>query len=265
MSYNPTNPNGAAVSASSAPVVTATDDANLKGLAAAAAGAYVRQDSNATIAKESGGNLATIATDVAPLVASAAGGYVRQDSTGTIAKESGGNLATLAGAVTSTVMQANVKQINGVTPLMGNGVTGTGSQRVTIASDTSTNTNPFYVKQQAQTTGGATPYQLISAASTNATSLKGSAGTIYGIQVYNNSTTTNAYLKIYNKASAPTVGTDTPIKTIMIPFGGGSNVPIPDVGIALGTGIAFAITGGMAVSDTTAVAVTQVAVNIDYV
>jgi hypothetical protein len=29
----------------------------------------------------------------------------------------------------------NVSQINGVTPLMGNGVTGTGSQRVTIASD----------------------------------------------------------------------------------------------------------------------------------
>jgi hypothetical protein len=30
---------------------------------------------------------------------------------------------------------SNVAQINGVTPLMGNGVTGTGSQRVTIASD----------------------------------------------------------------------------------------------------------------------------------
>src|SRR3989338_6653689 len=31
----------------------------------------------------------------------------------------------------------NVAQINGITPLMGNGVTGTGSQRVTIASDNS--------------------------------------------------------------------------------------------------------------------------------
>lgn len=51
------------------------------------------------------------------------------------ANETGGNLATLAGAITSSVLQANVKQINGVTTLMGNGVTGTGSQRVTIASD----------------------------------------------------------------------------------------------------------------------------------
>lgn len=51
------------------------------------------------------------------------------------ALETGGNLATLAGTVTSSVLQGNVKQINGVVPLMGNGTTGTGSLRVTIASD----------------------------------------------------------------------------------------------------------------------------------
>lgn len=56
-------------------------------------------------------------------------------NTSALALESGGNLTTLAGGVTASVYQSNVKQINGVTPLMGNGVTGTGSQRVTIASD----------------------------------------------------------------------------------------------------------------------------------
>lgn len=40
--------------------------------------------------------LATIKTNTDPLVASGAGGYVRQDSTATIAKETGGNLATIA-------------------------------------------------------------------------------------------------------------------------------------------------------------------------
>lgn len=55
----------------------------------------------ANAAKETGGNLATIATDVAPLIAPAAGGYVRQDSNATIAKESGGNLATIAGTVSA--------------------------------------------------------------------------------------------------------------------------------------------------------------------
>lgn len=56
-------------------------------------------------------------------------------NTSLLALEAGGNLAILAGTVTAAVLQANVKQINGVVPLMGNGITGTGSQRVTIASD----------------------------------------------------------------------------------------------------------------------------------
>lgn len=45
----------------------------------------------------------------------------------------------------------NESQINGVTPLMGNGVTGTGSQRVTVASDNT----PFPIKID-QTTPGTT-------------------------------------------------------------------------------------------------------------
>lgn len=40
----------------------------------------------------------------------------------------------ISGSLTAN-QTVNVAQINGVTPLMGNGVTGTGSQRVTIASD----------------------------------------------------------------------------------------------------------------------------------
>lgn len=114
---------------------------------------------------------------------------------------------------------------------------------------------------------GATPYKLTSAASTNATSVKGSAAKLYGIQVYNNNAAVR-YLKIYNKASAPTVGTDTPIKVIHIPgntAGAGSNVPIPSVGISLATGLAFAITTGIADSDTGAVALNEITVNLDYI
>jgi hypothetical protein len=49
-----------------------------------------------------------------------------------------GNIATVAGAVTSSVMQANVKQVNGVTVLTGTGATGTGAQRLTVAVDSAT-------------------------------------------------------------------------------------------------------------------------------
>lgn len=40
-----------------------------------------------------------------------------------------------AGGALAANQSVNISQINGITPLMGNGVTGTGSQRVTIASD----------------------------------------------------------------------------------------------------------------------------------
>jgi hypothetical protein len=59
-------------------------------------------------------------------------------NTSLLALESGGNLAAIAGAVTSSVMQANLKQVNGVTTLTGAGASGTGAQRVTAAQDTTT-------------------------------------------------------------------------------------------------------------------------------
>jgi hypothetical protein len=115
------------------------------------------------------------------------------------------------------------------------------------------------------TAGGLTMHKAVSAASTNATSLKASAGQIYGIQVFNVNAAAR-YLKLYNKATAPTVGTDTPVKTIMIPgntAGAGAVIAWPP-GIAFGTGIAYALTTGIADSDTGAVAASELVVNIDY-
>lgn len=110
--------------------------------------------------------------------------------------------------------------------------------------------------------GTSTFHHLISAATTNATSVKASAGSVTSIQASNNGATV-AYLKIYNKASAPTVGTDTPIKTYLIPINGTLTVETFHYK-RMSTGIAYAITGGMAVADTTAVGAAQVSVSIDY-
>ncbi len=118
----------------------------------------------------------------------------------------------------------------------------------------------------ATASGSTTPYKLNSAATTNATSLKASAGQVYAVYVTN----TNAaarFLKFYNKASAPTVGTDTPILVMLIPgntAGSGGTLSVP-VGINFSTGIAFAITAGAADTDTTAVALNEVIVNIIYI
>jgi len=62
-----------------------------------------------------------------------------------------GTLAQSFSVDTSGRQNVNVAKINAITPLMGNGVTGTGSQRVTVASDNT----PFPVKLD-QTTPGTT-------------------------------------------------------------------------------------------------------------
>lgn len=108
--------------------------------------------------------------------------------------------------------------------------------------------------------------RLISAAaSTNGTSVKGSAGNVFRIRGYNASAGLK-YLKLYNKASAPTVGTDVPVLTLALPA---TAVFDFDLGGAEGhyfsTGIAYAITGAAADNDTTALTAGDVtALNITY-
>jgi hypothetical protein len=112
----------------------------------------------------------------------------------------------------------------------------------------------------------ATPTSLTvnSAATTNATSVKGSAGTLYGVSVSNTGAAA-AFVKFYNKATAPTVGTDVPVITLSIPASGTVSPYLGDLGYRFATGIALAITNLAADSDTTAVAANQVKVIGSYI
>lgn len=114
----------------------------------------------------------------------------------------------------------------------------------------------------AKTSGGLTIHSAVSGASTNATSVKGSAGQLYNLIATNNGTGV-AYLKIYDKATAPTVGTDTPAIRIMLPAGGGARLP-DNFGLPMASGLAYGITAGAADNDTTAVSAAQVLVNLFY-
>lgn len=102
-----------------------------------------------------------------------------------------------------------------------------------------------------------------SAASTNATSARAATADLFAVTCYN-TTASVIYFKIYNKASAPTVGTDVPVLTFAIPPNGGF-VHSWSNGFYFGTGIAFALTTGAADSDTGAVtAGAIVGLNISY-
>lgn len=110
-----------------------------------------------------------------------------------------------------------------------------------------------------------TPYRLISAATTNATNVKASAGAVGFIYCVNLNAAVR-YLKLYNKASSPTVGTDTPIATLPIPAsttGAGFMIPMPG-GVAFTTGISFALTTGASDGDTGAVAANEIFLFLGY-
>lgn len=110
----------------------------------------------------------------------------------------------------------------------------------------------------------ATPYILNSAATTNgALILTGTSG----LQAFyaTNTGAAAAYVKLYNKATAPTVGTDVPAMILVVPAAvsgvpGVCTLPIGFSGFRFALGLGIAITGGAADNDTTAVLAGQVKV-----
>lgn len=109
---------------------------------------------------------------------------------------------------------------------------------------------------------GGTIHHKKAAASTNATSIKSSAGRVHSFTVHNSAAAAK-FLKFYNKASAPTVGTDTPVLVYPVAAGQSLNVAPPG-GISFNTGIAYAMTGAVADSDTTALTANDLILNLVY-
>lgn len=109
---------------------------------------------------------------------------------------------------------------------------------------------------------GLSVQKLISAATTNATLVKSSAGRVYGYQLANTSASWR-YVKFYNKATAPTVGTDVPLHTLPLAPNTTTdlNLTIP---ITHATGIGIAVTGSPADNDATAIGAGEVVGTIFY-
>jgi hypothetical protein len=110
--------------------------------------------------------------------------------------------------------------------------------------------------------GGASVFRRLATASTNGLNVKASAGRVYGWYVFNTSIAAK-YLKLYNLSIAPSPGTDTPLMTIPIPPGSGSNVWFAG-GISFPVGIGIGITGFVSDNDTTVVSTNDVILNLLY-
>ena len=106
-----------------------------------------------------------------------------------------------------------------------------------------------------------TPYFVNSLASTNgALILTGTSG----LQAFfaANVGASDAWVKLYNKATAPTVGTDVPEMVIRVPANGQVELTPGFNGYRFTLGLGIAITGASSDSDTTAVAAGQVKVKL---
>ena len=107
----------------------------------------------------------------------------------------------------------------------------------------------------------ATPHFVNSANSTNsALVLTGTSG----LQAFfaSNIGASDAFVKLYNKATAPTVGTDVPEMVIKVPANGQVELTPGFNGYRFTLGLGIAITGAAADADTTAVAAGQVKVKL---
>jgi hypothetical protein len=120
------------------------------------------------------------------------------------------------------------------------------------------------VAPAANGVGGASPGHILSAASNNSTSIKGSAGTLYSL-TWLQTTTTLMDIRLYDTASAPTCGSATGVIANFVVQSNatspGGSPNLGPTGIKFANGIGICITGANADNDNTN-AVTGL--NVDY-
>ena len=107
------------------------------------------------------------------------------------------------------------------------------------------------------------PYTLIAANTINNNLIYKGIGNVLQMECFNNSSTI-AYVKLYDKATAPAT-TDTPFWEGMIPAptsgGGGYSVSINR---PFANGLGIIVSGGIAYNDNTAVAASTYIINLSY-
>ena len=100
---------------------------------------------------------------------------------------------------------------------------------------------------------GGTKYALIGTASTNGNLItSGGSKNLFVIAIFN-PTGATVYVKIYDKSTAPTVGTDVPWFTLEVPAGKHIIEDFGTMGLRNAAGFGIAITAGALATDTVAV------------
>ncbi|HEX7633119.1 MAG TPA: hypothetical protein VF401_02200 [Candidatus Saccharimonadales bacterium] len=266
MSYTPNNPNGQAASANSAPVVLASDQSKIpiqvtNGQTLSTTGTAGALNADAYTGDVS--NYSSVSVQIQGTWSGTLSFQCSNDNTNWVA-------ATLFSASSLATSGSQSVTANGVLhgPLpeqyfrirMTSYTSGTASVNILLKTmqiplhSVGASYSPL-----TRTSGGLTGARIKSAATTNATVVKASTAGLYGFCVSNDHATSKRYIKFYNKATAPTVGTDTPVFTLLIPPSSTVNVPMSDAAVStFPSGMAYAITGAITDADTTAIGADEV-------
>jgi hypothetical protein len=107
-----------------------------------------------------------------------------------------------------------------------------------------------------------------STATTNSTLIRGSAGSVFNIIIHNTHSGGGGgsaiTLRFYDKSTAPVVGTDVPMIIIHVQSNDSKEINFTS-GITFRNGIAYSITAGNSLLDTTPVSADGVQVYIGYI
>jgi hypothetical protein len=161
------------------------------------------------------------------------------------------NVRNQDGSGNSLTSTSNALDVN-----LKSGAIPSGSNSIgTVQPGNTANTTPWLAAPAAEatTTNSALTSYLAVAASTNATSVKGSAGNVYGYSAIN-TTGTIYYLRMYNLSTSPTCSSSTGfVESIPIPANttGAGLERWPHVPQGFTTGIAYCVTGGSGNTDNT--------------
>lgn len=191
-------------------------------------------------------------------------GYKEDANTGQISTVGTVNIGSAQTLATVT----NLAQLGGNAISMGSGVVGSGTQRVSLATDQlvglAAGTNYVGdVKVLPTITATPIPLKVISAVGTNAALVKNSAANVNFILIVSQAATPR-YLKFYNKATIPIVGVDSPTHVFPLAVGA-SPIQAPPKGFGFTNGFGYAITLGAADSDTTPFTVVgEVSIMLEY-
>jgi hypothetical protein len=177
-----------------------------------------------------------------------------------------GTYATPGNITAAGIYQMDVSGFNGVRMILTVWASGTMNValRVSDAIGLVSLEGATSVVVSSDTPATPTVQSLTAAASTNATSTKTTAGTVYSIALSNYAAYAT-YFKLYNKASAPTVGTDIPLQTIAVAANSYLAVNMGALGLRFSTGIAFAMTKLQADTDTTVLVAGDLKDHMSYI